>query len=117
MSLEDERFSPIPTQPGGVAFQPGGAPPPGAGAGGSGAPGMEPGFNAYRGPHQVSFLSSFSSLRDSVLIVVHLPPQPMQQHMGQPGMFAQYPGNGGVFMGNPMMQGKPYRMHQKSKSY
>ena len=28
------------------------------------------------------------------------------QHMGgQPGMFAQYPGNGGVFMGNPMMQG------------
>jgi hypothetical protein len=22
-------------------------------------------------------------------------------------MFGQYPGNGGVFMGNPMMQGKP----------
>lgn len=30
------------------------------------------------------------------------------QHMGQPGMFAQYPGNGGVFMGNPMMQGTPF---------
>lgn len=29
------------------------------------------------------------------------------QHMGQPGMFAQYPGNGGVFMGNPLMQGTP----------
>lgn len=52
ISLEDERFSPIPTQPGGPAFQPGGPPPPGAGAGGG--PGMGLGFNAYRGPHQVS---------------------------------------------------------------
>lgn len=68
MALEDERFSPIPNQPGGVPFQP----PPsvgGAGAGAaSGGPGMGPagGFNGYRGPHQVSELTCLNRTRANI---------------------------------------------------